>query len=150
MGEIDGDLGVLDPSGGGGVLALHTHRGAALLQIAGFVHDQHRIRLSQVLHHEAAEIVPHSIGIPHCPVQQLLHPARLGVAGLLGQGPAVLARQVGQQAEDELPCSAPWFDPCEPACDAAHEVIESVLPLRRIYAVAHRHRLLFVCPHTNH
>jgi hypothetical protein len=47
VGEIDRDLGVLDPAHGAGVLALHSDGVFALLQIAGLVHDQHRLRLTQ-------------------------------------------------------------------------------------------------------
>jgi hypothetical protein len=38
--QLDRDLGVLDPPGGAGVLALHPDRLAALLEIAGLVDDQ--------------------------------------------------------------------------------------------------------------
>ncbi len=40
VGKVDGDLAVLDASGGAGVLALHAHRVRALLQVAGLIHDQ--------------------------------------------------------------------------------------------------------------
>jgi hypothetical protein len=47
--QVDRDLGVLDPACGAGVLALHPHRLGALLQVAGLVHDQHRLRIAERL-----------------------------------------------------------------------------------------------------
>src|SRR6185369_17315780 len=37
VGQIDRDLGVLDPPGGAAVLALHPHRRGALLDVAGLI-----------------------------------------------------------------------------------------------------------------
>jgi hypothetical protein len=37
VGEVDGDLGILDAAGGAGVLALHPDRVGALLQIPGLI-----------------------------------------------------------------------------------------------------------------
>jgi hypothetical protein len=47
--QVDRDLGVLDASGGAGVLALHLSRLQALLEVAGLVDHQHRLRIAQVL-----------------------------------------------------------------------------------------------------
>jgi hypothetical protein len=54
VGQVDGDLRVLDAPGGAGVLALHPDRGGALLQIAGLIQHQHRARVAQPLDHVAA------------------------------------------------------------------------------------------------
>jgi hypothetical protein len=89
-------LGVPDPAGSTGVLALDADRASALLHIAGLVDDQHRPVVVQVLHHVAAHVVADLIGIPLGPAQQVLHAVRSGLASPLGDGPAVLARQVGQ------------------------------------------------------
>jgi hypothetical protein len=94
--QVDGDLGVFDPAGGAGVLALDADRAGALLHVAGLVDDQHRPVVVQVLHHVAAHVVTDGVGIPLGPAQQVLHAVRSGFAGPLGDGPAVLARQVGQ------------------------------------------------------
>jgi hypothetical protein len=99
--HIDPDLGVLHPPGGAGVLALHPDRGGALLQIPGLVHDQHRVRVGEVVHHIAAQILPHRLGVPRRPRQQVLHPVRSGVTGMLGDRPTVRPRQPGQQTEQE-------------------------------------------------
>jgi hypothetical protein len=40
VGEVDRDLGVLDPPGGPGVLTLHTHRARTLLEVSGFIDHQ--------------------------------------------------------------------------------------------------------------
>ena len=42
VGQVDGDLGVVDLAGGAGVLATHPHRAGALLEVAGLVDHQHR------------------------------------------------------------------------------------------------------------
>jgi hypothetical protein len=47
VGQIDRDLGVLDPSGGAGVLALDPDRRGALLQIAGLVDHQYRVDVAE-------------------------------------------------------------------------------------------------------
>jgi MmyB-like transcription regulator ligand binding domain len=67
-------LGVLDPSSGAGVLALHADRGGALLEIAGLVDDQRRLLVAQVLHDMAADVVADGIVVPDRAGQQVLHP----------------------------------------------------------------------------
>jgi hypothetical protein len=52
--EVDGDLGVLDPAGGAGVLPLHPDGVPALLQITGLVDDQDPVGGAEVLDDEAA------------------------------------------------------------------------------------------------
>jgi hypothetical protein len=49
VGQVDGDLGVVDLAGGAGVLALHPHRAGALLEIARLIHHQHRGGVTKVL-----------------------------------------------------------------------------------------------------
>ncbi len=147
VGEVDGDLTVLDASGGAGVLALHAHRVRALLQVAGLVHDQHRVLVVQVLDDEAAQVIAYRVCIPPGPGQQVLQTVRVGVPGMLGERPAVLARQVRQQPEHQRPGPAPGFNPTEPSRDATHQDLEHFLPAARIYAVTCGHRLIF-CLHT--
>ncbi|QKG23899.1 hypothetical protein ACTIVE_5542 [Actinomadura verrucosospora] len=147
VGEVDGDLTVLDASGGAGVLALHAHRVRALLQIASLVHDQHRVLVVQVLDDEAAQVIAYRVCIPPGPGQQVLQTVRVGVPGVLGERPAVLARQVRQQPEHQRPGPAPGFDLAEPSRDATHQDLERFLPAPRIYPVTRGHRLIF-CLHT--
>jgi hypothetical protein len=132
--------------GGAGVLALHAYRVRALLQVAGFVHDQHRVLVVQALDDEATEIVAYRVGIPPGSRQQMLQAVGGRVSGMLGERPAVPARQVRQQPEHERPCPAPGFHPHEPSRDTAHQDLERLLPAARIYAVTCGHRLIF-CLH---
>jgi hypothetical protein len=145
----DGDLGVLDPPGGAGVLALHPNRCRPLLEVAGLVHHQHRLGVAQVLDHVVAEVIAHLVVIPHRPGQQVLHPVRVGVAGVLGDRPAVLAWQLRQQAAHERPGPPPKVRPSEPTRDPAQQLVEQPLPAGGVdvYAVACGHRLMFG-PHT--
>jgi hypothetical protein len=101
--QVDGDLGVLDPSSGAGVLTLDPNGGRALLEISGLVHHQHRLGIAEVLDHVVAEVVADAVVVPHRPTKQVLHPIRVGVADVLADRPAVLARQVRQQPAHERP-----------------------------------------------
>ncbi|GAA3503338.1 hypothetical protein GCM10019016_104480 [Streptomyces prasinosporus] len=96
VGEVDGDLGVLDPPGGAGVLALDADGAGALLQVAGLVHHQHGLVVGQVLQHERAQVVPDEVGVPSGAAEQVLQTVGWGVPGVLGDRPAVLARQARQ------------------------------------------------------
>jgi hypothetical protein len=148
--QQDRDLGVLHAARGAGVLALHPHRGGALLQVPGLVHHQHRLRVTQVLDQVVADLVTDAVFVPHRPAQQVLHPIGAGVPGVLSQRPAVLAWQVGQQPHHERPSPPAWLHPPEPARDPAQQLLQARLPPGRLYlyAVAHGHRLISGCPHT--
>ena len=143
--QVDRDLGVLDPPGGAGVLALDPDRCGALLEVAGLVHHQHRLRIAQVLDHVVAEVIAHLVLVPHRPGQQMLHPVRVGVTGVLGDRPAVLSWQVREQAAHERPGSPPKIRPSEPTCDPAQQLVEQLLPAGGVdvYAVACGHCLMF-------
>lgn len=56
------------------------------------------IDLAEVVEDELAQIGRDPVGVPHRPVQEVLHPAR---AGLTGDRPAVLAGQLGEHAVQE-------------------------------------------------
>jgi hypothetical protein len=101
--QVDGDLGVLDPARSAGVLPLDSDGAGALLHVAGLVDHQHRLVVVQMLHHVVTYLVADLVGIPLRPSEQVLHAIRGPVPGPLGDGPAVLARQVRQQAEYQLP-----------------------------------------------
>ena len=70
----------------------------ALLGEAGLVDYQHRPRVAQLRDDVGAQIVAHRVGVPGIPIQHALDPARVGIAGLLGQLPAVLALHLRYQA----------------------------------------------------
>ncbi|GAA3469441.1 hypothetical protein GCM10018965_039940 [Nonomuraea roseola] len=147
--EIDGDLGVLNPARGAGVLALHTNGVRALLHIPGLVDHQQCVLVVQMLQHVLTHVVTHAAGIPPGPAEQVLHAVRTGLPGPLGNRPAVLAWQVRQQPAHEVPRPKAWFDPREPRRYPAHQTLERLLPPGRVYAVSCGHRMIFVCPHSS-
>jgi hypothetical protein len=70
---------------------LDTDGVPALLQITGLVDDQHRFGVAELLTDEVADIGADRDVVPCHPGQQVLHPVRTGVPGVLGDRPAVLA-----------------------------------------------------------
>jgi hypothetical protein len=50
-----------------------------------------------MLDHVSAQVIAHAVVVPYRPGQQVLHPIRGGIPGVLGERPAVLAWQVRQQ-----------------------------------------------------
>ena len=95
----------------------------------------------------AAQVIADAVGVPPGPRQQVLHPVRRGIPGLLGDRPAVLARQLGQQAQHERPRPAPRLHPAETRADPEHQLIECPEPAVRVYAVASGHRKIVMSPH---
>jgi hypothetical protein len=130
--QVHRDLGVLDAAGGAGVLALHPNRLQALLKVAGLVDDQHRLGGTQVLDEVGAEIVADPVLVPHRPAKQVLHPIRARIAGMLGDRPAVLTRQVRQQPVHERLGPPAWLYPAEPARDPAQQLLQVRLPAGRV------------------
>jgi hypothetical protein len=104
-----------------------------------------RSRITEVLHDIAAHVIADPLVVPHRPGQQVLHPIRVGVAGVLGDRPAVLSWQVSQQPAHERPGPPPQVSPGEPARDPPHQLLEQLLPASgvKLYAVACGHRLMF-------
>jgi hypothetical protein len=122
---------------------------AKLLVLAGMdtPSGRRRPRIHDLRHTFAVNIL---IGlVPQRPAQQVLHPIRAGIAGVLGDRPAVLAWQVGQQATHERPGPPPQIHPAKPTRDPTQQLVQQLLPPGGIYvyAVACGHRLIFGCPH---
>ncbi len=141
IGQVDGDLGVVDLAGGAGVLALHPDGVAALLEVAGLVDDQQRSGVGQVLEQVVADVARTAcssqtarlsrccrlsgVAWPACSaiVQQFLRAAptaaRAPMRGrAVGAPPARTGRRSGQAARPAL--SANWQGlPCglRPLCD---------------------------------
>jgi CO/xanthine dehydrogenase Mo-binding subunit len=46
-----------------------------------------------------AQVIAQPIGVPADSVEQVLHAVRIGVSSVFGDRPAVLPREVGEQAE---------------------------------------------------
>jgi hypothetical protein len=121
------------------------HGRGALLEVPGLVDHQHRPRIAEVLDEVVTHVVADRVVVPHCPAEQVRHPVRVGVAGVLGDRPAVLSWQVGQQAADERLGPPPQVHSSEPTGDPAQQLVEQLLPAGRVnvYAVACGHRLMF-------
>ena len=73
--EVDGDLCVLDPPGGAGVLPLYAGRGGALLDVSGLIGHQYRAWVAQVLDHAGPKVVAHPVSVPFRAGQEVLHPS---------------------------------------------------------------------------
>jgi hypothetical protein len=147
--QVDGDLGVVDLAGGAGVLALYPDRAGALLEVPGLVDHQHRTLLTEVLDQVVAHVVADPVVVPDRPGQQVLQAVGGGLAGVLGNRPAVLAWQVRQESAHERPGVPPWLHPGKPARDPTQQLLQSRLPTGRVnlYAVAGGHRPIFGCSH---
>jgi hypothetical protein len=66
-----------------------------------------------------ADVVADGVVVPDRPGQQVLQAVRGRLAGVLGDRPAVLARQVSQQPEHERAGVPPRLHPGKPARDPA-------------------------------
>ncbi|GEB57223.1 hypothetical protein GCM10017674_60950 [Streptomyces gardneri] len=115
--------------------------------IARLVDHAHGLRIVQVLDHVGAYVISDRVGVPFRTVEQVLHAVRSGVADVLGQGPAVLARQVRQQPGDQPPHPAAGFNSGEPARDPTHQALECFLPVSRNYAGVRARHVIIGCPH---
>jgi hypothetical protein len=91
--------------------------------------------------------IPHAVCVPLRARQQVLHPVRRGVPGMLSYRPAVLARQPGQQSHHERPRPAPRLHPAETCPDLGHQLIEYPRPADGVYAVASGHQTIITCQH---
>jgi hypothetical protein len=103
IGQEHRHLAVLDAPRGAGVLALHTDRAAARLQISGVVQNQHRVAIAQRVDHVLPHVVAHFVGLSDRLTQQSLHPVRHTVTGPLGHLPTRPGVHIGQQPEQERP-----------------------------------------------
>jgi hypothetical protein len=117
VGENDAQLAGVDLAGRARVLALHPHRGRALLQEARLVGHQHRTRVAQVLDHIGAQVVTDQIRVPVGGGQQPLHPIGGALPGMLGQLPTVLATHVAEQPPQIGQHPPAWLGPGEPPRD---------------------------------
>jgi hypothetical protein len=64
----------------------------SFLQITRLVDDQHRFGIAELTADELTDVGTDGGVVPLHPGQQVLHPVRRGVAGMLGDAPAVLGR----------------------------------------------------------
>jgi len=136
VGQEHSDLAVLHPPRGTGVLTLHPGRAHPLLQETGVAQDQHCFRVAEMLDHVAAYVVADPVDVPVGDAQQPLHPIRGHRPRVLGQCPAVLAFQPGQQALHIGADPLPRLGPPEPARDPAHQRIQHANPPTKIQHAA--------------
>jgi hypothetical protein len=126
---------------------LNPCRGGAHLQVTGFIHHQHGVRVAQLPDDVITQVITHAIGVPARTSQQVLHPVRRGIPGMLSDRPAVLPGQVSQQPQHERPCPPPGLNPGKAARDPPHQVTEHALPPGRAYAMASGHRKIIESRH---
>jgi hypothetical protein len=133
VGEEHADLAVLDTSCGARVLALYPRRGPALLHKAGLVDDENAAVGPEVFDDVGANVASDGIRVPAGVAQQALHRPGPGVAGLLGQPPAVFVGAGGR----------PRLNSPESARDLGHDLVEHRPPTDRAYVMARGHRTIF-------
>lgn len=102
-------------------------RADTLLQEAGVVHDQDRVRVAEMLHDVITEVIEDLLGVPVAPIQQPVHPIRSRVTGLFGQRPAVLPLQRSDQSPHIRQRRLPRLRPREPV----HEPLMQLAQARR-------------------
>lgn len=129
------------------VLALHPDGAAALLDVPGLVDHQDPVGVAECADHVVAQVIAHPIGVPARPGQEVLHAVRVRLAGVLGDSPAVLARQVCQQPAQEPPGSAAGLHPGEPPGHPIEQPVGLRGPPMGLYAAARGHRLIILRPH---
>jgi hypothetical protein len=127
IGQEHPDLAVLDPARRARILPLHADRVRALLQKAGLIQHQHSIRIAKMLDDIGPQVVANLLGVPAHAAEEVLHSVGRGVASGLGQLPAVLALDRGQQSAQLGQGAAARLDPGE----ARRERRAQLLQLRR-------------------
>jgi hypothetical protein len=120
----------------------------ALLQIPRLIDDQDPVGGAEMIDDEATQLAGDRIGVPHRAGQQLLHPPRPGLTGLLGQRPAVLRPLQAQQGQQHRAQPGPGLPAPDMPTDAFQQVIDVAAPSCGPYSVARGHRRGVRCPHT--
>jgi hypothetical protein len=93
---------------------LHPGGGRAGFGLPGLIQRRdHQLVPGQVLGHVSPYHARHPVGVPHGVVEQPLGLLWAEVPDLLGDGPAVLTRQVAHQRADVLACLLKRLDPAE-------------------------------------
>jgi hypothetical protein len=140
VGEGDRDLAQGDAAEGAAVLAGRADAVGRGFGVAGLVHDQHRVAAVRTLLPGQASCRPVRGAVEYALViaagagQQVLHPVRAGVPGRLGDGPAVVIVQLGQQAVHHVPAGHAGLPPSETRRDPSQQVTEQAGVRGIIYA----------------
>src|SRR5215212_7545934 len=97
--QKDPDLLVLNTTSRAAVLAGYPCRVTALLQEAGFIKDQHPVRVPQLLHDVDTQRSTYCVRVPLGAIEEALHALWSTFVHSLSQLPAILALGHAQQAE---------------------------------------------------
>jgi hypothetical protein len=137
--QRDRDLAQGDAPGGPAVLAGRAGTVGGGLHIGGLIHDQDRVFATpglvsmQLPDRPVRGFVQHRLVIAAGAGQQVLHPARAGVPGGLGEGPAVVIVEFGQQAVHHATARQPRLPAGEAPSDPRHQVIKQALVPAMVY-----------------
>ena len=95
----------------------------ALLEEAGLVHDEHTAgHISKLLTDVGAQVISDTVGIPGGLVEETLDTVRLGLPHHLGELPAVLALDAGEEAGQIAPHALAHFHSPKAVGDARVDV----------------------------
>ena len=75
-----------------------------------------------------AQVIARSVGVPHRATEQVLHASRASVSAVLGDRPAVLARQISRQPQHEPPNPPPQLHPTKPPSHPTQQLIQRPRP----------------------
>jgi len=101
VGQVDGDLRVLDTTGRAGVLALDSDRAHAFFEVSGLVDHQDPVGVTEGVDDVVPQVISDTVFVPCRAGKEVLHPVRVLVTGVFSDRPAVLSWQVRHQPGDE-------------------------------------------------
>jgi hypothetical protein len=113
----------------------------ALLDEAGLVQHQHGVRITQLLDDVGLQVVADLLGIPAHAAEKVLHPVGRGIAGTLGQLPAILALHRGQQPAQIGQQASARLDPGEAGRKARAQPLQLRRPGGRVLQSRHGNSL---------
>ena len=108
----------------------------ALLQEPGFIDNQHAIGIAERFDGVSPNRISQTVRLPPAPPEQRLHPVRPRRPRLLGQQPARLARDPGQQSVEKSATGLPRLTPAKHRTQPPLQCRKLSLPghLRKLYA----------------
>jgi len=95
--QVDRDLGVVDLAAGAGVLALHAHRGRALLAIARLVEHKHRGGVAEVVDDLVPDVITHASSSQARRLSRRSRPSRVGCPACSAMVQPILRGKLRQQ-----------------------------------------------------
>jgi hypothetical protein len=125
VGAVHRDDSVADLPGGAGVLTPDPGAGGlAFLLLSGLVEDQYPAGDGEVTYGVAAYRAKGGILVPDCLVGQALQPEGARLASVPGDRPAILARQISQQATQVIQGASPGLAAGEERGEIGRELVE--------------------------